>query len=606
MVIFLKTDGNGKGDAQIITPEAVYQGSDNVTDITVIAPFSAQTAMSIGFILPNGLYWLVDGTPAGGNYAPMVFVEQDFTTKANVWKYTLERSVTEKFGVVQIAINAAYMDGETQKANCTSFLCSFTVQESVVPIPPATEPPADVYELLRQYLAYLDARTANVPNLVADINQTASNAFTYTDNKGIVSAPIVFGDKEYDPTYVGAASVINVPVDAWQQPVSGGAYSVVITAAQHGQLHDGVVASDLWVSFASADGTGFDGVYQGYTVDAAGNITITATTPVALTVRVWNGKGLTDEISREQIKQLQEDVAELQNSGVDTKARADIAAEVQRATAAEASLQSAINENTGKIERIDNVIPSTATTENQLADKAFVNSSINALAAFYIEPTASGNEAFVTKANLTNATVFYSGGQPRVPTQNDYAIVLSDESQTQNADGTYPTTRYSWQGGTYPTGQWGFQYIVNNTPLTQAQVDAINSGITKELVSQIGRQGKHLYYHYFASLVNFREQPDLTATTVGKCGFSFVSTYGDPINLSLTRALIESCLQIYFNNPNIVFYKIRAIEDDSNEDPWFSITCTVLVRNSAGVITSGEVRGYVMKEFLFTAVVEMI
>ena len=152
MVIFLKTDGNGKGDAQIITPEVVYQGSDNVTDITVIAPFSAQTAMSIGFILPDGLYWFArpldpNDPHSGGNYAPMVFVKQDFTTKANVWKYTLPRSVTEMHGVVQIALNAAYMDGETQKANCTSFLCDFTVQESVVPSLPATEPPADVYEL---------------------------------------------------------------------------------------------------------------------------------------------------------------------------------------------------------------------------------------------------------------------------------------------------------------------------------------------------------------------------------------------------------------------------------------------------------------------------
>ncbi len=136
---------------------------------------------------------------------------------------------------------------------------------------------------------------------------------------------------------------------------------------------------------------------------------------------------------------------------------------------------------------INDKIPSTASSDNQLADKAFVNSSINAFAAFYITPTAVGDEAFPTRAALLSATTFYSGGQPRIPTQNDYAIVLADESQSKGVDGSYPTTRYSYQGGTYPNGQWAFQYIVNNTSLTQAQVNAINSGITAELVEQIGK-----------------------------------------------------------------------------------------------------------------------
>lgn len=134
---------------------------------------------------------------------------------------------------------------------------------------------------------------------------------------------------------------------------------------------------------------------------------------------------------------------------------------------------------------INEKIPSTASAENQLADKAFVNSSINAMAAFYITYNASGS-AFQSREALLGATTFYSGGQSRVPTQNDYAIVSADESQPQGADGKYPTTRYSYQGGTYPNGAWSFQYVVNNTSLTQAQLSAINSGITNALVEQIG------------------------------------------------------------------------------------------------------------------------
>ncbi|MEG1565310.1 MAG: hypothetical protein RR342_01030 [Bacilli bacterium] len=117
-------------------------------------------------------------------------------------------------------------------------------------------------------------------------------------------------------------------------------------------------------------------------------------------------------------------------------------------------------------------IPTAASSSNQLADKAFVNSSINALAAFYITSNASG-DAFATKAALTSGPWYYAGAT-RTPTNNDYAIVLADETQN-NA-----TTRYSYQGN-----QWAFQYIVNNTPFTQAQLDALNSGITNTLVSQI-------------------------------------------------------------------------------------------------------------------------
>lgn len=130
-------------------------------------------------------------------------------------------------------------------------------------------------------------------------------------------------------------------------------------------------------------------------------------------------------------------------------------------------------------ETIESYIPSSTSAENQLADKAFVNSSINNMAAFYITSNAGG-DAFATRASLLNAAVYYYGGEPRTPTQNDYAIVLADESQPKGVDSNYPTTRYTYQGG-----EWAFQYVVNNTSLTQAQVDAINSGITAEKIFEM-------------------------------------------------------------------------------------------------------------------------
>lgn len=124
----------------------------------------------------------------------------------------------------------------------------------------------------------------------------------------------------------------------------------------------------------------------------------------------------------------------------------------------------------GKISTINWKIPSAATSSNQLADKQFVNDSINSVTAYYITKDAAGNQ-FATYAELAAATTFYSGWVVRVPTRNDYTIVLADETHDNSV------TRYIYNNG------WEYQYTINESPLTQAQLDAINSGITSWKVS---------------------------------------------------------------------------------------------------------------------------
>ena len=140
-------------------------------------------------------------------------------------------------------------------------------------------------------------------------------------------------------------------------------------------------------------------------------------------------------------------------------------------------IQEQFDQLTEDVEGIQELVPSQASSQNQLADKNFVNSSINAIAAFYITYDSQGNP-FPTKAALSSATTFYSGGETRVPTRNDYCLVLADETHG-NASCRYVYT------GQYPNGQWDFQFVVNESPLTSDQVAAINSGITSALVQQI-------------------------------------------------------------------------------------------------------------------------
>lgn len=129
--------------------------------------------------------------------------------------------------------------------------------------------------------------------------------------------------------------------------------------------------------------------------------------------------------------------------------------EIDRATAAE-------EQNSTAIADINKKIPTTATADNQLADKAFVNSSINAVAA-----TFRGN--FATKAALDAWQIAHPG----VAKKNDYAIVQKDETHSNEQ------WRYLYQEA------WEAQYKVNDAPFTEAQNAAINSGATKDLIDSI-------------------------------------------------------------------------------------------------------------------------
>lgn len=405
MVIFMNLDGS----CENVSPQHVYQGSNNVTDITVVAPFPSTTAMQIGFILPDGLYWQ---STDGARYAPMEFVEQDIDNSVCVWRFVLSSSsITLQQGDLLIAINAVTSDGNT-----TSYLCKQEIEESVLPnLPSAPEP--SVYELLQLYLARLDGRTANVANLVASVQKVAPNAITYTDNKGVVSAPIVIEGGDTAPIPVNAASTIGIPESAWQPVYSGQTvtgYTLTIAAAQHGQMRDGATVSDLWLSFAETESNVISGAYQGYTVGESGDITINVNQPVAMTVRVWNGKGLVDEVARDMVEQeteraeseeerLQEQITELQNTGVDVIAREQIAAETDRAEQAEQTLQTQITEETNRATDAENVLASDiqGLREDITNESHFrgMFDSIEALKAAY--PTATPNDyAYVVRGNI--------------------------------------------------------------------------------------------------------------------------------------------------------------------------------------------------------------
>ena len=124
-----------------------------------------------------------------------------------------------------------------------------------------------------------------------------------------------------------------------------------------------------------------------------------------------------------------------------------------------------ITTNTNNIADINDLIPTQATTTNQLADKSFVNSSI-----------ATNTANFIGTFNSVAELEAYSG----TLTNNDYAFV-----ETTDSAGNTLFDRYKYTTATTPAS-WQFEYELNNSSFTSNQWASINSGITSNDVTLIG------------------------------------------------------------------------------------------------------------------------
>ena len=133
------------------------------------------------------------------------------------------------------------------------------------------------------------------------------------------------------------------------------------------------------------------------------------------------------------------------------------------------------------IEAILVLIPSAASALNQLADKAFVNSSVSTNTA-----TFRGTFNLITDLNLSlDATRAQIAAALLVaaPTSdnNDYAFVQIPTS-AQTPTEISATERYKFNGTA-----WAYEYSLNTSGFTTQQWNAINSGITSALVTLLGQ-----------------------------------------------------------------------------------------------------------------------
>lgn len=141
-----------------------------------------------------------------------------------------------------------------------------------------------------------------------------------------------------------------------------------------------------------------------------------------------------------------------------------------------------------RFEAIEELIPDQASDENQLADKAFVNSSISTNTAnfcgTYNVVTDLGLTTSATEQQIAAAivTVLAAHQPPIVPTNNDYAFVAFPNATVSGQFDKYD--RYKYNGSA-----WGYEYTLNNSSFTAEQWAAVNSGITAGKVTEFeGKQ----------------------------------------------------------------------------------------------------------------------
>ena len=119
----------------------------------------------------------------------------------------------------------------------------------------------------------------------------------------------------------------------------------------------------------------------------------------------------------------------------------------------------------GRVSAIEGKIPAQATADNQLVDKAFVNSSVATATATFRGTSDAANEAafLVWLASLSAADA------------NDYVFW-----RTTDAAGNTVFKRYKYNGT-----EWEWEFDLNNSSFTAEQWAAINSGLTAQQLAAL-------------------------------------------------------------------------------------------------------------------------
>lgn len=242
----------------------------------------------------------------------------------------------------------------------------------------------------------------------------------------------------------------------------------------------------------------------------------------------------------------------------------DLSASVQASlTKADAALPISGGTMAGAVDMGGNKISGLAdgTADNDAVTLSQMSSAISQSAA-YFRGSFSSKAALLAVAWQTSNP----SGQNYV-TNNDYAIVLDDETQNDEC------WRYLYVSGS----GWTAQYRINETPLTNEQLAALNSGITSELVAQIGQGGTSNYNDLSnqPQIAGITLSGNKTLASLGIQPERFIITlrwnYEEEVYLYADKTYSEILAAINAGVKDIVAHWIEA--DTAQMDAWLWFDC---------------------------------
>ena len=183
----------------------------------------------------------------------------------------------------------------------------------------------------------------------------------------------------------------------------------------------------------------------------------------------------------------------------------------------------------GRLDNIEEVIPSAATSSNQLADKSFVNSSISTATAEYQGSYNSVSDLSLSVSATHSQIATALGTEISGADNNDYCFV-----QIPTADVT-PTDIAKVERYKYNGTAWSFEYELNNSGYTDAQWAAINSGITSNLVTAFGNK-----YDKPSTGIPSTDMTSDVQTSLGKADSAYQKPSGGIPDSDLTSAVQTS------------------------------------------------------------------
>ena len=225
-------------------------------------------------------------------------------------------------------------------------------------------------------------------------------------------------------------------------------------------------------------------------------------------------------------------------SSADQTLQGNINAEQSAREAADTTLDTAIN-------AIKSLIPSSASANNKLADIDYVNNSVSTSTAEFRGTYNVVSDLHLT-AEATHAQI--EAAIPGIVTtaDNDYVFVQIPTSTST------PTQIASIERYKFNDNSWVYEYTLNNSGYTAAQWNAINSGITNELVMKLAAlpTNDELTALLAAkqNALTFDNAPTESSNNPVKSGgiYSAIATaVSGLLNTSQVQSLINTALQPY-------------------------------------------------------------